>query len=51
VEEGYKLSMGRKVATVFSAPNYAGGFTNVGAILKVDESLMISFQIMKSAKK
>ena len=37
--------------TIFSAPNYCGEFENSGAVMSVDESLMCSFQILKSSKK
>ena len=35
------------VITVFSAPNYCGEFDNSGAMMKVDENLICSFQILK----
>jgi hypothetical protein len=35
VEEGYEFSFGRKIITIFSAPNYCGEFMNLGAMVKV----------------
>ena len=47
VEEGYEFFAGRKLVTVFSAPNYCGEFDNSGAMMKIDENLICSFQILK----
>ena len=38
---------GRQLVTVFSAPNYCGEFDNSGAMMKIDENLICSFQILK----
>mmetsp|Transcript_1101 Transcript_1101/g.2410 ORF Transcript_1101/g.2410 Transcript_1101/m.2410 type:complete len:316 (+) Transcript_1101:218-1165(+) len=51
VEKGYQFFGNRSLVTVFSAPNYCGEFNNAGAIMKVDETLMCSFQILKPSKK
>jgi serine/threonine-protein phosphatase PP1 catalytic subunit len=51
VEEGYEFFAKRQLVTIFSAPNYCGEFDNSGALMSVDESLMCSFQILKSNKK
>lgn len=51
VEDGYEFFADRQLVTVFSAPNYCGEFDNSGAIMSVDETLMCSFQILKSNKK
>ena len=47
VEEGYEFFAGRQLVTVFSAPNYCGEFDNSGAMMKIDENLICSFQILK----
>nr|AEE63544.1 unknown [Dendroctonus ponderosae] len=49
VEDGYEFFGKRQLVTVFFAPNYCGEFDNSGAIMNVDESLMCSFQILKSS--
>lgn len=51
VEEGYEFFAKRQLVTVFSAPNYCGEFDNSGALMSVDETLMCSFQILKSSEK
>jgi len=48
VEDGYEFFAKRQLVTIFSAPNYCGEFDNAGAMMSVDESLMCSFQILKS---
>ncbi|KAI4302620.1 hypothetical protein MLD38_038343 [Melastoma candidum] len=47
VEDGYELFAERQLVTIFSAPNYCGEFDNAGAPMRVDESLLCSFQIIK----
>lgn len=47
VEDGYEFFAGRRLVTIFSAPNYCGEFDNAGAMISVDEDLMCSFQILK----
>lgn len=51
VEDGYEFFAKRRLVTIFSAPQYCGEFDNAGAILKVDESLLCSFQVFKPASK
>lgn len=51
VEEGYEFFAGKRLVTVFSAPNYCGEFDNSGAIMNVDEDLTCSFQILKPTDK
>ncbi|XP_022975677.1 serine/threonine-protein phosphatase PP1 isozyme 1-like [Cucurbita maxima] len=51
VEDGYEFFANRKLVTIFSAPNYCGEFDNAGAMMRVDENLMCSFQILKPADK
>jgi serine/threonine-protein phosphatase PP1 catalytic subunit len=49
VEDGYEFFAGRRLVTLFSAPNYCGEFDNAGGMISVDEDLMCSFQILKPA--
>jgi len=51
VEDGYEFFAKRKLVTIFSAPQYCGEFDNAGAILKIDETLLCSFQVFKPASK
>ncbi|PSR92875.1 Serine/threonine-protein like [Actinidia chinensis var. chinensis] len=51
VEDGYEFFAGRRLVTIFSAPNYCGEFDNAGAMMSVDETLMCSFQILKPGDK
>lgn len=51
MEDGYEFFANRQLVTIFSAPNYCGEFDNAGAMMSVDETLMCSFQILKSAEK
>uniref|UniRef100_A0A8I4A084 Serine/threonine-protein phosphatase n=1 Tax=Callithrix jacchus TaxID=9483 RepID=A0A8I4A084_CALJA len=50
VEDGYEFFAKRQLVTLFSAPN-CGEFDNAGAMMSVNETLMCSFQILKSAEK
>ena len=47
VEDGYELMFDRKVVTVFSAPNYCGEFDNAGAMMILDDNLVISFKVIR----
>ncbi|KAF0710604.1 hypothetical protein AaE_012456 [Aphanomyces astaci] len=51
VEDGYEFFGGRKVVTIFSAPNYCGEFNNAGAMMVLDEALLCSFQILKPVER
>lgn len=51
VEDGYEFFANRQLITLFSAPNYCDEFDNSGAMMLVDESLMCSFQVLKSGKR
>ena len=42
VEDGYEFFAKRQLVTVFSAPNYCGEFDNAGAMMSVDDTLMVS---------
>jgi len=50
VADGYEFFAGRRLITLFSAPNYCGEFDNSGAMMTVDDTLMISFQVLKPVK-
>eukprot|EP00927_Polykrikos_kofoidii_P077921 TRINITY_DN74805_c0_g1_i1.p1 TRINITY_DN74805_c0_g1~~TRINITY_DN74805_c0_g1_i1.p1 ORF type:complete len:337 (+),score=52.71 TRINITY_DN74805_c0_g1_i1:56-1012(+) len=47
VEDGYEFFAGRKLVTVFSAPNYCREFDNAGALMLIDETLKCSFKVLK----
>mmetsp|Transcript_20999 Transcript_20999/g.64191 ORF Transcript_20999/g.64191 Transcript_20999/m.64191 type:complete len:320 (+) Transcript_20999:146-1105(+) len=49
VENGFEFlgENERSLVTVFSAPNYCGEFDNSGAMMRVDEELVCSFQVLK----
>lgn len=47
VEDGYEFFAGRRLVTLFSAPNYCGEFDNAGGMISVNEELLCSFQILK----
>jgi hypothetical protein len=51
VEDGYEFFAGRRLVTVFSAPNYCGEFDNAGGMISVDENLLCSFQILKPSSR
>ena len=50
VEEGYEFFGDKGLVTVFNSTNYCGEFDNSAAIMCVDENLMCSFKIFKSAE-
>jgi len=50
VADGYEFFAGRRLITLFSAPNYCGEFDNAGALMIVDESLVLSFKVLKPVK-
>eukprot|EP01118_Nematostelium_gracile_P003658 TRINITY_DN14230_c0_g1_i1.p1 TRINITY_DN14230_c0_g1~~TRINITY_DN14230_c0_g1_i1.p1 ORF type:complete len:327 (-),score=69.57 TRINITY_DN14230_c0_g1_i1:28-1008(-) len=49
VEDGYEFFAGRRLVTIFSAPNYCEEFDNSGALMSVNQDLVCSFKILKSA--
>ena len=51
VEDGFEFFHGRKLVTIFTAPNYCGEFDNKGAIMKVASDLQISFKFLVPALK
>lgn len=50
VEDGYEFFGGRRLVTVFSAPNYCNDFDNAGAIMDIDDDLLCSFQVIEPHK-
>lgn len=51
VSDGYEFFAGRKLVTIFSAPNYCNEFDNAGAMLVVDKALNCSFKVLCSSDK
>lgn len=51
VEDGFEFFHGRKLVTIFTAPNYTGEFDNKGAIMNIDAELQISFKFLVPAVK
>jgi serine/threonine-protein phosphatase PP1 catalytic subunit len=47
VEDGYEFQAGRRLVTIFSAPNYCGEFDNAGAIMVVSGDMVCSFCIIR----
>ena len=50
VEDGYEFFSGRKLVTIFSAPNYCGEFDNCGATMIVNADMKCHFQLLKPTK-
>jgi len=50
VEDGYEFFAGRRLVTLFSAPNYCGEFDNSGALLEVKDDLECSFKLMRGVR-
>lgn len=48
VEDGYEFFAGKRLVTIFSAPNYDGAFTNNAAMLVVAPDLTCSFAVLKN---
>jgi serine/threonine-protein phosphatase PP1 catalytic subunit len=46
VEDGYEFFAHRQLVTVFIAPRYCGEFDNRAGVLSVDESLVLTLQII-----
>mmetsp|Transcript_55446 Transcript_55446/g.62006 ORF Transcript_55446/g.62006 Transcript_55446/m.62006 type:complete len:412 (-) Transcript_55446:258-1493(-) len=51
IEDGYEFFSGRKLVTIFSAPNYCGEFDNCGATLIINTDLKCHFQLLKPSTK
>jgi len=51
VEDGYEFFAGRRLVTIFSAPNYCGEFDNCGSMMSVDEHLKCAFTMLKPSAK
>jgi serine/threonine-protein phosphatase PP1 catalytic subunit len=47
VEEGYEFFAGRKLVTVFSAPNYCNEFNNSGGMMLISKEMTCSFKVLK----
>lgn len=47
VRNGYEFKFGKKMVTLFSAPNYTGQYNNSGAIMTVNKNLLCSFTVLK----
>ncbi|KDO35270.1 serine/threonine-protein phosphatase PP1-beta catalytic subunit [Saprolegnia parasitica CBS 223.65] len=48
VSDGYEFFAGRKLVTIFSAPNYCNEFDNAGGMLVVDANMSCSFKVLCS---
>lgn len=46
VEDGYEFFHGRKLVTIFSAPNYCNEFDNLAAMMVIDAQLHCSFLVL-----
>jgi len=51
VEDGYEFFAGRRLVTIFSAPNYCGEFDNCASVMSVDENLKCAFAMLKPTVK
>jgi len=51
VEDGYEFFAGRRLVTLFSAPNYCGEFDNSGALMEVRDDLECSFKLTRRVSK
>ncbi|KAK8999556.1 hypothetical protein V6N11_070717 [Hibiscus sabdariffa] len=51
VEDGYEFFADRQLVTIFSAPNYCGEFDNAGAMMSVDENLILHEAILLTLQK
>jgi len=49
VEDGYEFQCGRRLVTIFSAPNYCGEFDNAGGMMVMGADLCCSFKILRPA--
>jgi len=50
VEDGYEFFAGRRLVTLFSAPNYCGEFDNSGALMEVKDDLECSFKLIRGVR-
>ncbi|CAJ0928503.1 unnamed protein product, partial [Mesorhabditis belari] len=46
IQDGYEIMTGRKLITVFSAPNYCNQFSNTAAVVCLDADLKVTIQQM-----
>ena len=49
VQDGYEFFGKKNLITLFSAPNYCSEFDNSGGVMIIDENLMCSFKMIRSA--
>ncbi|CAA94374.2 Serine/threonine-protein phosphatase [Caenorhabditis elegans] len=47
VEDGYEFFDGRRLVTIFSAPNYCGQNDNTAAVFSIDKKLKISINVFR----
>ena len=50
VEDGYEFFSGRKLVTIFSAPNYCDEYENCGVTMIVNTDMKCHFQLLKPTK-
>ena len=50
VQDGYEFFGKKNLITLFSAPNYCSEFDNSGGVMIIDENLMCSFKMIRSAE-
>ena len=50
VQDGYEFFGKKNLITIFSAPNYCSEFDNSGGVMIIDDNLMCSFKMIRSAE-
>ncbi|PKA49570.1 Serine/threonine-protein phosphatase PP1 [Apostasia shenzhenica] len=50
MQGGYKFFAGKRLVTVFSAPNYCGKYNNYAAVMRVEDADDYSFEVLKPKK-
>ncbi|CAF4227931.1 unnamed protein product, partial [Adineta steineri] len=50
LENGYEFFADRRLVTIFSAPDYRGGFDNTAALMSVDENLKYSSSKVQTSR-
>jgi serine/threonine-protein phosphatase PP1 catalytic subunit len=51
VEDGYEFFAKKQLVTLFSAPNYCGEFNNSAAMMRIENDLTCSFQVLRPEEK